>query len=115
MFCTHCGKEIVENSKVCSNCGENLNYPAQDLEKKMANNQYESPNRSRLVAGILQLFLGAFGVGRFYLGYIGIGTSQVLVNIITFGVGGMVWGFVDAMMILTGQVEYDAWGRPLNK
>ena len=30
-------------------------------------------DKSKLVAGLLQIFLGGFGVGRFYLGYTNIG------------------------------------------
>ncbi|NNN21832.1 MAG: TM2 domain-containing protein, partial [Acidimicrobiales bacterium] len=63
--------------------------------------------KSKIVAGLLQLFLGGFGVGRFYLGYSGIGVAQLL----TCGGLGL-WALIDAIMILTGSVK-DSNGLPL--
>lgn len=68
--------------------------------------------KSKLAAGLLGIFLGAFGVGRFYLGYAGLGVAQLLVSIFTFGIGGL-WGFIDGILILTGSVKVDAQGIPL--
>ena len=69
-----------------------------------------SPCQTR-AAGLLELFLGGFGVGRFYLGYTGIGLAQIAVTFLTFGIGG-IWPFIDAIMMLTGNVR-DAQGRTL--
>ncbi|WP_293003531.1 TM2 domain-containing protein [Mycobacterium sp.] len=68
-------------------------------------------DKSKLTAGLLELFLGGFGVGRFYLGYTGIGVAQLLVTLATCGIGG-IWPFVDAIMMLTGNVR-DVHGRTL--
>lgn len=68
-------------------------------------------DKSKLTAGLLELFLGGFGVGRFYLGYTGIGIAQIAVTFLTLGIGG-IWPFVDAIMMLTGNVK-DAQGRTL--
>ena len=69
-------------------------------------------DKSRLAAGLLQIFLGGFGIGRFYLGYIGLGVAQLLVSIFTFGIGS-VWGFIDGILILTGFVKEDGKGKTL--
>ncbi len=69
-------------------------------------------DKSKLVAGLLQLFLGGFGVGRFYLGYAGIGVAQLAITIFTLGIAGWIWPIVDAVLILTGKVT-DAQGRTL--
>jgi TM2 domain-containing membrane protein YozV len=58
------------------------------------------------------VFLGAWGVHRFYLGYTGIGIAMILVTIFTCGVGGL-WGFIEGILILTGSINTDAEGRPL--
>jgi TM2 domain-containing membrane protein YozV len=68
-------------------------------------------DKSKLTAGLLQLFLGGFGVGRFYLGYTGIGIAQLAVSVLTCGIGG-IWPFVDAILMLTGNVK-DPQGRTL--
>lgn len=68
-------------------------------------------DKSKVAAGLLQIFLGGFGIGRFYLGYAGIGVAQLLVTLVTFGLGA-IWGFIDGIIILTGGVS-DSQGRPL--
>jgi len=71
------------------------------------------PAKSRLTAGLLGIFLGAFGVHRFYLGFTSIGVLQILVTIATCGVGGL-WGIVEGGLILGGSgFTTDADGRPL--
>ncbi|MCZ9344600.1 TM2 domain-containing protein, partial [Streptomyces sp. TRM76130] len=35
-------------------------------------------DKSKIVAGLLQIFLGGFGVGRFYVGSVGVGVAQLL-------------------------------------
>lgn len=68
-------------------------------------------DKSKMTAGLLQIFLGGFGVGRFYLGYTGLGIAQVAVCIVTCGFG-TIWTLIDGIMMLTGKVP-DAQGRPL--
>lgn len=68
-------------------------------------------DKSKMVAGLLQIFLGGLGIGRFYLGYTTIGVLQIVVTIFTFGIGAL-WPFVDGIMILMGKVP-DAEGRTL--
>jgi hypothetical protein len=70
------------------------------------------PPKSKVAAGLLQLFFGGFGIGRFYLGYGGIGAAQLLLTIFTFGLGGL-WGFIDGIYILCGGVKVDSRGVPL--
>ena len=70
--------------------------------------------KSKLVAGLLGIFVGSFGIHRFYLGYTGIGVAQILVTIFTCGIGGL-WGFIEGIMILVGSESFrtDANGVPL--
>lgn len=71
--------------------------------------------KSRLVAGLLGIFLGSFGIHRFYLGYTQIGVWQIVATILTCGVAG-IWGFVEGILYLaskTGSYSVDATGRPL--
>ncbi|HET7074805.1 MAG TPA: TM2 domain-containing protein [Mycobacterium sp.] len=70
-------------------------------------------DKSKTVAGLLQLLslIGIGGIGRFYIGDIGIGIAQLLVGWLTCGIG-LIWSIVDAVLILTDKVP-DSQGRPL--
>jgi TM2 domain-containing membrane protein YozV len=67
--------------------------------------------KQKIVAGLLQIFLGAFGVGRFYTGHIGIGVAQLVVCLLTCYIAS-IWPLIDGIMMLTGSVR-DANGLPL--
>lgn len=75
---------------------------------------YDPNAKSKVVAGILGILLGGFGVHRFYLGYTSIGIAQIAVTIVTCGLGS-IWGLIEGIMILTGSEQFrvDATGRPL--
>ena len=65
-------------------------------------------DKSKVIAGILQLTLGGFGVGRFYLGNVGMGLAQL------FTCGGFgVWSLIDGILLLTGNDHTDEHGRIL--
>lgn len=66
-------------------------------------------DRSKVVAGLLQLLL-PIGIGRMYAGQAGIGVAQLLLTLF-FGIG-MVWAFIDGIVILAGHPT-DGRGRPL--
>ena len=71
-------------------------------------------DKSKVVAGLLQLLglFGLVGIGRIYLGYTGLGIAQLVVGLITCGIGAIVWGIIDAVLLLTDKVR-DPEGRPL--
>ncbi len=78
-------------------------------------------DKSKVAAGLLQLIglFGILGIGRLYLGQIGLGLAQLLGGIfftsITCGIGVLlpiIWGIVDAVLIFSGHV-HDQYGRPL--
>ena len=68
-------------------------------------------DKSKMVAGLLQIFLGSFGAGRFYTGHTGLAIAQIAVTWLTCGIGA-IWPLIDGIMMLTGKVP-DAQGRPL--
>ncbi|MGE2737994.1 NINE protein [Mycolicibacterium vaccae] len=71
-------------------------------------------DKSKVVAGLLQLLglVGLVGIGRIYMGNTSLGVVQLVVGLITCGVGAVIWGIVDAVLILTDRVR-DPQGRPL--
>ncbi|MBB1243022.1 TM2 domain-containing protein [Streptomyces durbertensis] len=64
--------------------------------------------KSKIVAGVLQLVLGGLGVGRFYTGHIGMGVAQLLTC------GGLgVWALIDGILFLVKDDRTDSEGRIL--
>jgi TM2 domain-containing membrane protein YozV len=83
----------------------------------------EAP-KSKIVAGLLGIFLGGLGIHRFYLGYSGLGAAMLILQIlgwltwcfligifISIGVG--IWGLIEGVLILVGVINRDGFGRPL--
>ena len=75
--------------------------------------------RSRVVAGLLGLFLPALGIHRFYLGYTGVGVCYLVMTLVlgwfTCGLSAAlagVIGMIEGIIILCGGMN-DAEGRPL--
>ena len=96
-----------------------MQYPQTSQQPPMPNPAYGYPQpKSRLVAGLLGIFLGGLGIHRFYLGYTTIGIVQILltvfVGVFTFGLVGL-WGLVEGIMIFAGASYFrnDAKGIPL--
>ncbi len=131
MFCKNCGKELTPQQIACEDCGA----PKGQGERFCANCGYELPpaavvcgrcgcptsnapqfnpaeQKSKLVAGLLGMFLGGWGVHNFYLGFTGKAIAQIILNICCCGVGS-IWGFVEGIMILCGSISKDAKGIPL--
>ena len=71
-------------------------------------------DKSKVVAGLLQLIglFGLVGIGRIYMGDTKLGVIQLVVGLITCGLGAVIWGIIDAVLILTDKVR-DPQGRPL--
>ena len=74
----------------------------------------QDPRKSRVAAGVLGIVLGGFGVHRFYLGFTTIGVLQIVVTVLTCGLGS-IWGFVEGILYLVSAQGYtqDARGIPL--
>ena len=62
-----------------------------------ANQTYKS--EKKLVAALLAIFAGAFGIHKFYLGYTKEGIIQIIITFITFGIGSII-GFIEGIMYL---------------
>ena len=106
-FCQNCGSELNENQDVCLKCGV----------KVVKNNVNSDPNaKSKIAAGLLGIFLGTFGVHNFYLGYTGKAVAQLLISVLSCGALALVssvWGLIEGIMILVGNIDRDAKGNLL--
>ncbi|MDC3727930.1 TM2 domain-containing protein [Rhodococcus sp. Rp3] len=68
-------------------------------------------DKSKVTAGVLEILLGPFGAGRFYLDQPGTAVAQIAVTWLTCGIGG-IWPLIDGILMLTGKVR-DKNGRQL--
>ncbi|MDT0201624.1 TM2 domain-containing protein [Nocardioides sp. AE5] len=64
--------------------------------------------KSKVIAGVLQLLIGTLGIGRFYTGHTGMAIAQL----VTCG-GCGIWALIDGILILVGDDQRDAEGRLL--
>ncbi len=102
-FCRNCGSEINDKAVVCVNCGVKTDI-AETLIIPTNAEKYDWT-----VALLLCIFLGAFGIHRFYVGKTGTGLIW-LFSLGCFGIGAL----VDLITICTGSFT-DVNGYPLNK
>ena len=105
-FCPNCGQPTNAGAAVCLNCGSALTATVSGEAK------------SKLVAGLLGIFLGSLGIHNFYLGY----TTKAVIQLVICLVGSCliigplvagVWGLVEGIMILTGKINVAGKGRPM--
>lgn len=83
-----------------------------------------SPPKQAVIAGLLQIFLGSLGIGRFYIGDNVLGGIQLALGVVgmflfVFCFLGIfiliplwIWTLIDAIMMFNGQVR-DSEGRQL--
>lgn len=129
--CRKCGQNLEDDQKFCQVCGEPAsagdNGAGQQVPPNNGAGQQVPPNnsyfncpppgyvpKSRLLAGILGILLGAYGVHNFYLGFTTKAVIQIVVTFVTCGIG-MIWGFVEGVMILCRKINVDAYGVPLKQ
>ena len=105
--CPNCGEPLKENTNFCGKCGTSQTNEINNVN----NNQ-----KSKLAAGLLGIFLGAFGVHNFYLGYNEKAVAQLLITILSCGILSVVsgiWGLIEGILILTDSITVDAEGNKL--
>ena len=121
-FCTSCGAPVEEGQNNCTSCGAVIGGAQTQAQPNFQQPQYQQPvqggveQKSKLVAGLLQIFLGSFGVHNFYLGYTGKAIAQLLITLLTCGIGSFItsiWGLIEGILILTGSINVDGQGNPL--
>lgn len=114
-FCANCGNQVAPNAAVCLSCG----YALQGASNAVPG------AKSKIAAGLLAIFLGAYGVHNFYLGYTVKAVIQVCLTVCGillscfFGLGLLIsvpvwiWTLIEGIMILAGSIKTDAKGIPL--
>ena len=125
MFCKQCGKPIDDGQDLCEDCKNNANAnmnngtnPTVNVNVNAGYNNANTnaPQKSKIAAGLLGIFLGGLGVHNFYLGYTGKAVAQLLISLLSCGFlawGSAIWGLIEGILILTGSISVDANGNPL--
>jgi TM2 domain-containing membrane protein YozV len=131
MHCTNCGNEVAAKAvacikcgvppraekKFCYNCGEKVN-PQQAMCLKCGvalkgggGGASSTGSKTKLVAGLLAIFVGTFGVHKFYHGSWGFGLVFIGFGVLTCGWGWLatwVAGLVEGIMYLAmDEGKYD--------
>ena len=69
--------------------------------------------KSKLIAGLLAVFLGSIGAHDFYLGYTKKAVAHLIMYVLFLGWFSQVWALIEALYIFTGRTTTDADGKPL--
>jgi len=123
MFCKNCGIEIANNAAICvhcgvkagtgnafcGSCGQTVLVSDRYCMQCGVENRINSGKKDFITTIILAVFVGTFGVHRFYTGNIGIGVLQLL----TLG-GCGIWQIIDIILIATGDYR-DGNGEKLDR
>lgn len=88
-FCENCGAERNPGASMCVKCGFALGQGASGASKK-----------TKTIAGLLYIILGAFGIGDFYLGYTTKGIIKLLLSLFTFLLSRFIWIFIVGALIV---------------
>ncbi len=138
MYCKNCGNELFQGASVCTQCGApvgggtgycpNCAQQCDPLAVVCVKCGYQlsgqpvapagTEQKSKLVAGLLGIFLGALGIHNFYLGFTGKALAQLLISVLSCGAlspVSWIWGLIEGIMILTGSSNVDAKGIPLKE
>ena len=110
--CANCGAELAPEQAFCANCGTPVAPVAQPV------NMEKGP--SKMLCGFMGIFLGAYGVHHFIMGYKGRGVRNIILSacsLVSFGITGIIagiFGIVDGIKIFRGVINTDAHGRKLS-
>lgn len=120
-YCPKCGTEVSSSNTSCPGCGVAFIQGGHSNANHYEQSPVAKEPKSRLVAAILGLVFGVFGIHNYYLGYKSKAIAQLLLGtlgIILCGLGpiiSLIWAFVEAISLLSGSINEDGYGKPLTK
>ncbi len=109
-FCSSCGNKLEDGASFCSKCG------AKTGETK-STTTYNPGQKSKIAAGLFGIFFGSLGVHNFYLGYNSKGLAQLLISVLScflLSPISAIWGLIEGILILGGEINVDANGVELS-
>lgn len=99
-FCKKCGNQLDPETQFCSLCGTKAANDSTVLPQLTPNSFIIESPKSGFAALLFCLFLGMFGVHRFYVGKIGTGLLMILT-----GGGFGIWVLIDLILIVSNRFE----------
>src|SRR5882762_4497518 len=112
-YCTKCGAQNDDLAQFCSTCQGTLGpvsgsvgyQPMQAVNNPGSMTDWQKQGADKkMVAGICGILLGSFGVHKFILGYTTEGIIQIVITVVTCGMGGIV-GLIEGIIYLTKSDE----------
>jgi TM2 domain-containing membrane protein YozV len=108
-YCTKCGAQNDETAQYCANCHASLPtvggyQPMQSVNQGSMTDWKSMGADKKLAAGICGILLGGFGVHKFILGYTTEGIIQLVITLVTCGMGSII-GLVEGIIYLTKSDE----------
>ena len=110
--CNKCGAQNDDFAQVCSQCQASLPNVGAYQPIQPPSPTYGGPVQDwkqmgadkKLVAGLCGILVGSFGIHKFILGYTTEGIIQIVITLLTCGIGGVV-GLIEGIIYLTKSDE----------
>lgn len=94
----------MEENKNTDNLGEEARKTADEFKESWNKSINENKENKKLMAGILAIVLGGFGIHKFILGYNKEGVIHIVITILTCGFGSIL-GLIEGIIYLTKSDE----------
>lgn len=99
-----------------SNLGDEIKDTANEFKESWNKSVNENTENKKLIAGILAIVIGSLGIHKFILGYTKEGIIQIVITLVTCGLGSII-GLIEGIIYLTKSDEeffetYQANKRP---
>ena len=112
LYCPRCNAPNADTAQVCYACqsplasasGSGSYQPVQQAYGGTPAQQQIPGADKKIVAGILGIVAGGFGIHKFILGYTTEGIIQIVLTFITCGIGSII-GLVEGIIYLTKSDE----------
>lgn len=109
-YCTKCGAVNDETAQYCTNCQAALApvhtgyQPMQSVNQQAMIDWKQAGADKKVIAGVLGILIGGFGVHKFVLGYTTEGIITIVITLVTCGVGHII-GLIEGIIYLTKSDE----------
>jgi TM2 domain-containing membrane protein YozV len=114
-YCTKCGGQNDDLAQYCSTCQAPLGaapaadyqpgyQPMQSVNQGQLTDWQKQGADKKLAAGLCGILLGGFGVHKFILGYTTEGIIEIVITLVTCGLGHFI-GLIEGIIYLTKSDE----------